>query len=76
MDHSKSGLGAKDGVLISLTTDCVEKWHRHISEYMEGRVSEIEEIPSAGIKSFFFTGPEGFNFEIEQFILPEAEKIF
>ena len=55
----------KEGLLISLTTDCIEDWHAHISAFLE--VSPIAEVPGAGLRSFFFTGPEGWRFEIQQF---------
>ena len=60
------------GLLISLTTDCIEQWHRRIGSSLE--VSPIEEVPGAGLRSFFFTGPEGYRFEIQQFTegLPRA----
>ena len=69
----KAFLGAVDrkgqphpqGLLISLTTDCIEDWYAHVSALRE--VSPIAEVPGAGLKSFFFTGPEGYRFEIQQF---------
>ena len=76
VDHSSTELGAKDGVLISLTTGSAESLHQRVSAYMKGRVSDIKEIPEAGLKSFFFTGPEGFKFEIEEFLLPEIRELF
>ena len=76
VDSDRSELGKKDGFLISLTTDDAEKFHEKISLKLGDRVSTVKEIPDAGLKSFFFTGPEGFNFEIEEFILPEVKSIF
>ena len=55
----------QDGLLISLTTDACEEWHRRISAHLE--VSPIARVPEAGLRSFFFTGPEGYRFEIQQF---------
>lgn len=62
--HQKSS-PHKDSLLISLTTDCIEDWYAHVSSFLE--VSPIAEVSDAGLKSFFFTGPEGYRFEIQQF---------
>lgn len=75
VDHSaRKDDSIKTGMLVSLTTGEIEAWHTHISKYLE--ISPIKEIPDAGLKSFFFTGPEGYQFEIQQFLLPEAQNIF
>ena len=76
VDGGKSELGKKDGVLISLTANDAEKFHSRISARLGEAVSDVKEIPSAGLKSFFFTGPDGFQFEIEEFLLPELKDIF
>ena len=65
VDRRQGKIPPRDGLLISLTTDCIEDWHAHVSACLP--VSPIAEVPGAGLKSFFFTGPEGWKFEIQQF---------
>lgn len=65
VDRRQKSLPSRDGLLISLTTDCIEDFYAHISTCLP--VSPIAEVPGAGLKSFFFTGPEGWKFEIQQF---------
>ena len=65
VDRKKQAHPHQEGLLISLTTDCIEDWHHRISACLP--VSPIAEVPDAGLKSFFFTGPEGWRFEIQQF---------
>ena len=65
VDRKHQEVPHREGLLISLTTDCIEDWHAHISGFLE--VSPIAEVPDAGLRSFFFTGPEGWRFEIQQF---------
>ena len=65
VDRSKEPGPHRDGLLISLTTDCIDSWYDHIRCFLP--VSPIAQVPDAGLKSFFFTGPEGYQFEIQQF---------
>ena len=78
VDHSRSSVrsGSAEGMLISLTTSEIEHWHSHVTAQLGSEVSPIREIPDAGLKSFFFRGPEGYQFEIQQFLLPEAKNLF
>ena len=75
VDHSSGeALPRRDGLLISLTTRQIEAWHRRIAASVA--VSPIREIPSAGLRSFFFTGPEDSRFEIQQFEPEKMRKLF
>ena len=76
VDHSRSAVthGSAEGMLISLTTREIGQWHDRLTGKVE--VSPIREIPDAGLRSFFFHGPEGYSFEIQQFTRPEAQKLF
>lgn len=78
VDHSRSSApgGSSEGVLISLTTSEIERWHSRVTAQLGAEVSPIREIPDAGLRSFFFRGPEGYQFEIQEFLLPEAKKLF
>lgn len=66
----------KGGVLISLTVRNIDEvYDRLKSENLDG-MSAIKEVPGIELKSFFFTGPEGYKFEIQQFTSDELKNIF
>lgn len=60
------------GVLVSLTVDDVQGWHQRILEAKCDEVTPIKHFEALGLRSFFFKGPEGYDFEIQCF---EAEDI-
>ena len=67
-NHSGSiQVTSTDSVLISLTVDNIEEVHESLkgSRGVEG-LSEIKQVKDLALKSFFFTGPEGYHFEVEQ----------
>lgn len=68
---------SRESVLVSLTVSNLEEAHAHIKA--DGRasgVSEIKQVKELALKSFFFTGPEGYRFEVEQFTSGELERLF
>ena len=76
VDRAGSGRAQdRDAMLISLTTGEIEAWHDRIAAKLPG-VSPIREVPDAALASFFFTGPEGYRFEIQQFLLPQLQELF
>ena len=66
-----------DSVLISLTVDNIEEVHESLkgSRGVEG-LSEIKQVKDLALKSFFFTGPEGYHFEVEQFTSGALSELF
>ena len=68
-NHSGSiQVTSTDSVLISLTVDNIEEVHESLkgSRGVEG-LSEIKQVKDLALKSFFFTGQEGYHFVVEQF---------
>lgn len=61
-------------VLISLTVDSVEKYYK---DYV-GKVENLTPIKffEFGLKSFFFDGPEGYKFEVQEFTNEEIKQLF
>ena len=62
-NHSGSiQVTSTDSVLISLTVDNIEEVHKSLkgSRGVEG-LSEIKQVKDLALKSFFFTGPEGYH---------------
>lgn len=66
----------RGGMLISLTVDDVEGWYERLLPWKLESMSEIKEIADVGLQSFFFKGPEGYDFEIQEFTLPELKELF
>ena len=64
-------------VLIILTVDNIEEVHDSLkgSRGVEG-LSEIKQVKDLALKSFFFTGPEGYHFEVEQFTSGALSELF
>ena len=67
VDSAQSTLrsASKDGVLVSFVTDRLEELHHRVSSHYTA--TPIEEVRGLGFRSFFFTGPHGYSFEIQQF---------
>lgn len=66
-----------DGVLISLTVNNIEEAHEALKgSSMVSGLSEISQVKDLALKSFFFQGPEGYHFEIEQFTSGELSRLF
>lgn len=62
------------GVMISLTTDDVYSYRETLMKKIP--VSELKEFPDIGLRSFFIEGPEGYAFEIQQFLNDREKTIF
>lgn len=85
----KSFLGAVDNeqgsiqvdssssVLVSLTVANIHEVHEALVD-AEGveKLSPIKQVKEMALESFFFTGPEGYHFEVEQFTSGELQKLF
>lgn len=66
-----------DSVLISLTVSNIEEVHDALkSSGMVNGLSDIKQVKDMDLKSFFFKGPEGYNFEIEQFTSGRLSELF
>lgn len=77
-NHSGSiQVTSTDSVLISLTVDNIEEVHKSLkgSRGVKG-LSEIKQVKDLALKSFFFTGPEGYHFEVEQFTSGALSELF
>jgi len=65
----------KGGTLISLTVDDVTLYY----ESFKGKVADLSEIKyfeDIGLRSFFFKGPEGYDFEIQEFLKEDLKELF
>lgn len=65
----------RGGVLVSLTVHNIEAVREHIlARGLEP--SAIKQVKELDLKSFFFTGPEGYQFEIQQFTSGDLSRLF
>jgi len=84
VDSQKGSISAtvRGGVLVTLVVEDIEHWHREIKTFENvetaqvSRVTPIKENSELELKSFFFKGPEGYDFEIQEFTEPEIRKLF
>ena len=67
---------ARDGVLTSLVVKDFDEMHRRLVERGFTFVHEPHYSESLQIKSMMFMGPEGYQFEVEEFMAPEMRKVF
>ena len=66
----------RGGVLISLNVDDVEVWHEKVKQAGVQELTTIRDNPEIGLRSFFFKGPEGYDFEIQEFVRPQDREVF
>lgn len=66
---------SRGGVLVSLTVHNIDAVREHLIKYLPD-ASEIKQVKELDLKSFFFTGPEGYKFEIQQFTSGELNQLF
>lgn len=78
VDASKGSIDVKTrgGVLVSITVTDIESWYEKIKTHTPKDLTEIGAVEWAGLRSFFFKGPEGYDFEIQEFVKPELKEIF
>jgi len=67
---------ARGGGRISLNVHDVEEWHDKMKQAGVRELTPIKDNPEIGLRSFFFKGPEGYDFEIQEFVRPEEREIF
>lgn len=64
----------RGGFLVSLTVEDVLPSYQRLSAHPDIKdLSAIKVFGDIGVKSFFFKGPEGYDFEIQQFTGPEFD---
>lgn len=77
VDASQGSIQVKsrDGVLVSLTVSDIEAVHQKIAAAGLAP-SDIKRVKDIALESFFFTGPEGYSFEIQRFTSGELKELF
>ena len=75
VDANRGSLEVKQrgGVLVSLTVDSVDEWYQRLQKHDLAALTEIKHFTDIGLRSFFFKGPDGYDFEIQEFTQPEMK---
>ncbi|MDR1915300.1 MAG: VOC family protein [Synergistaceae bacterium] len=78
VDNKKGSIEVKSrsGVLISLTVSDIDEAYEHVKKIGVSDLSDIKRVKDIDLESFFFTGPEGYKFEVERFTTAELRAIF
>lgn len=78
VDRSRGACKAttRDGVLTSLVVLHFEEMYKKLKELGISFLSEPHYSEALQIKSMMFMGPEGYKFEVEEFLDPETRKVF
>ena len=66
----------RDGLLISLTVKNIDEVYEKLKSYNLEDMTEIKFFEDIKLNSFLFTGPEGYKFEIQQFMTEELSELF
>lgn len=69
VDAGRSSLPLRErgGVLVSLTVPELEPYYERIVGTGRYSPTPIKEVPGIPLRSFFLKGPEGYDFEFQQF---------
>ncbi len=66
----------RGGVLISFTVENIEEVYDKLKKYDLKDMTEIKFFEDINLNSFLFTGPEGYKFEVQQFMTEELRRLF
>lgn len=75
-DKGSIPVTSRDGVLVSFTVSDVGLWHERMTGAPVTGLTPVKHNSEIGLKSFFFQGPEGYNFEIQEFTRKIQREIF
>ena len=78
VDARKGSIEVKcrGGLLISLTVKNIEKEYERLKKYKLNDMTEIKYFEDIKLKSFLFIGPDGYNFEIQEFTEEKYRELF
>ncbi len=78
VDEARGSLKAKEGsaVLITLCVEDVQGFADRLKEHNVNITKDVNLFEEIQIINCFFDGPEGYKFEIQEFLKPGAKEIF
>ncbi len=66
----------QNAVLITMVTDRVDEWYEQLRDAGVNLLSDVQINSVINIKGFFFEGPGGYRFEVQQFLRPDLLNTF
>ena len=66
----------RGGFMTSITVKNIEEVYEHLKKYDLEGMTELSIVEKVPLRSIFFKGPSGYEFEIQEFINPEDIDIF
>lgn len=78
VDRSRGSVAAtsRDGVLVSFVVDNMDEVYPKLKQLqLTGLTQELHVNEQSNIKSVTFIGPEGYKFEVEEFLDPSARQL-
>ncbi len=73
---SVQDLPERKGVLVSLTVKDSAGWRARLEPLGLEGLTAMKHFEDLGLKSFFFDGPEGYRFELQEFLEPSLRQLF
>lgn len=65
-----------NAVLITLATDHVDEWFEYLRAAGITLLTDVQHNATINIKGFFFVGPGGYAFEVQQFLRSDLANTF
>jgi predicted enzyme related to lactoylglutathione lyase len=66
----------KNAVLVTLVVDDVFWWRKYLESKGVKMLTDVRDIEDIQVRCFFCQDPGGYSIEIEQFLRPDAARIF
>ena len=77
VDEGSIQVERRGGVLVSLAAEDLQEAHQALQgAWGVEELSEIKRVKDLALESFFFTGPEGYRFEVERFTSGGLRELF
>jgi hypothetical protein len=78
VDRNRGAVRAstRDGVLTSLVVDNADYVYEKLKKLNLNELTDLKRSERLNIKSIMFTGPEGYRFEVEEFLDQNTRKFF
>jgi catechol 2,3-dioxygenase-like lactoylglutathione lyase family enzyme len=75
-EHAFKQPQPESAVLVTLVVDDVPAWYEYLKDKGVKITRELQDRPDNQVRCFFFEGPGGYSFEIQEFLNPKIAKIF
>lgn len=66
----------KNAILITLVVEDATQWYEHLKGRGIQMLTGLQDRKELQIRCFFFQDPGGYTYEVQQFLNPDAARIF